>query len=461
MEINKKSRRTLRIQGWIFTILFIAVIGLIGWLSTRYNHEFDWTATGRHTLTDASATVLEKFDGPINITSYASGTDQGPVRQRVRDVLKRYQKKTDKINLTFVDPMTNPEKTRELGIRVDGEMIIEYQGRTEHVIDFSERTITNTLQRLLRNAERQIIFVTGHGERNPVGQANHDLGILMEDLKNKGFEANVINLAKSLAVPQNTSVLVIASPQLNYLPGEITIIKDFLDKGGNLLWIHDPDSKARLEALATSLGIEFLDGVIVDQEIQYLGVADPTIIMGQYTDHTITSDFKVLTLFPRSAGLKTKPASNWQAETFLQSIQRSWLERGLLQGTIRFDEGVDIQGPVDVGVALSREIAEHKDAETAQNNQNKKTQRVVVIGDGDFISNAYLGNQGNQALGENILNWLTHDDSFIDIPQAKAPDAEMAVTETGMILFGALYFLVIPVMLVGTGVFIWFRRRKR
>ena len=33
-------------------------------------------------------------------------------------------------------------------------MIFEYQGRIEHVQDATEQVITNTLQRLLRNAER-------------------------------------------------------------------------------------------------------------------------------------------------------------------------------------------------------------------------------------------------------------------------------------------------------------------
>ncbi len=85
----------------------------------------------------------------------------------------------------------------------------------------------------------------------------------------------------------------------------------------------------------------------------------------------------------------------------------------------------------------------------------------MVVGDGDFISNTYLGNQGNQQLGVNIINWLTHDDSFIDIPTATAPDAMLVVNETSMILLGTLYLLIIPLVLIGAGVYIWLRRRKR
>ena len=464
MEINKKSKRTLIFQGWSFTILFLVIAGLLGWLSTRYYKEFDWTATGRHTLTEASAKVLEKLQAPVNITSYASGTDQGPIRQRVKDVLKRYQKRTDKFHLTFVDPMTNPEQTRELGIRSDGEMIFEYQGRIEHVQDATEQVITNTLQRLLRNAEREIVFITGHGEREASGQANHDLSAFMEGLKNKGFAVKEINLTQILGIPSDASVVVIASPLVEYLGGELDVIKTYLEQGGNLLWLQEPDSRAKLQPLADYLDIEFMEGVIVDLDIQLLGVNDPTIIMGQYEDHPITQDFKMLTLFPRTGGINFKSSEKWQVTPFLKSIQRSWLERGELKGTIKFDQGTDVQGPINVGLALTREVNTanaNKDAASDPASKPSKTQRIVVLGDGDFISNAYLGNQGNQPFGENIMNWLTHDDNFIDIPQAKAPDAEIVVTESGMIMFGLLYFIVIPLSLIGAGVFIWLKRRKR
>ena len=71
MEINKQSKRTLRLQGWIFNLLFLASLLLIGWLSTRYDQKYDWTATGLHSLTEASIKVLDKLDAPIRIHSYA------------------------------------------------------------------------------------------------------------------------------------------------------------------------------------------------------------------------------------------------------------------------------------------------------------------------------------------------------------------------------------------------------
>ena len=473
MEITNKTRRQLRIQAWTFIILFLTVIGLLGWISTRYNKQLDWTATGRNTLSQASAAVLDKLKDPVTITSYASGGKLGPAHTRVKQLVKRYEQASDKVHLNFVDPMANPEQTRKLGIRTDGEMIVSYQGRTEHVTSFTEQDLTNAMQRLLRNAERKIVFITGHGERNPLGHANADLGAFFQAVQSKGFKVSTLNLTKSLVIPPDTSVLVIASPQLDYLPGEIAAIKRYLDNGGNLWWMQEPKSNAHLKALADALHISFMDGVIVDLDIRLLGVNDPTIIMGQYLPDPITKDFNVLTLFPRVTGINYQAKDNWQIKPFLESVNRSWLETGVLKGTIRFDAGMDVKGPVKFAIAMTRKVDKPKPANDDKDKQagktkpdtskqqTAKTQRVVVMGDGDFISNTYLGNQGNQQMGENILNWLTHDDNFINIPEPKAPGSHLAVKQNTMITLGILYLAVIPLILIGGGVFIWLRRRKR
>ena len=44
MEITRHSRLLLRLQTWIFIVLFIGGMGLLAWLSTQYVYQADWTA---------------------------------------------------------------------------------------------------------------------------------------------------------------------------------------------------------------------------------------------------------------------------------------------------------------------------------------------------------------------------------------------------------------------------------
>jgi ABC-type uncharacterized transport system involved in gliding motility auxiliary subunit len=460
MEINKKSRRDFVIQNLIFIGLFLAAVGLLAWLSHRYNLELDWTATGRHTLSKATVKVLSKMKAPITITAYASGSGMVNNRGQIRDMIDRYKKHDPNIELQFIDPVSEPDKARAAQVKVDGELVVEYQGRREHVQTLTEENLTNTLQRLLRQGERKLVFVTGHGERKPDGQANFDLGVFVQRLKDKGIKAGTVNLLEDKAIPKDTAALVIASPQLAYHPGEVKLIEDYLDKGGNLLWLHEPQSDDYLGDLAKKLGVHFEDGVIVDPTADLLGI-DATFAIGRAVDHPITRDFSTVSIFPKACGVALPKGDDWQAQTFIKSTADSWAETGRLAGSIRFDKGKDVSGPLNIGISLSRERPSKDGTDKSSKEKNNVgQQRVVIVCDGDFLSNTYLGNQGNQALGQNIVNWLGHDDTFIDIPPSTAPDSHFTLTQTHWIILYLVFAVLIPVLLVGTGIRIWWKRRK-
>lgn len=83
----------------------------------------------------------------------------------------------------------------------------------------------------------------------------------------------------------------------------------------------------------------------------------------------------------------------------------------------------------------------------------------MVIGDGDFLANTYLGNAGNLDLGLRLFNWLTFDDQFIDIPAKTASDRKLQLTENTVMVMGFGFLVILPLLLIATGIFIW-RRRK-
>jgi len=471
MEINPKTRLQLRLQSWIFLALFLTVIGLLAWLSQRYQVEADWTASGRNSLSGASITLLERLSGPVTITAFARQSNLLPTRQNIRDLVERYRKYKPDIELTFIDPDAAPEQTRKMGITVDGELVVSYQGRSEHITVLKEETLTNTLQRLLRSGTRKLVFLDGHGERKPDGQANHDLRLFTEQLASKGIHSERLNLNTTPAIPEDTALLIIASPQVDYLPGEVKLIQDYLAKGGNLLWLHDPGSLHGLKSLATELGIEFVPGVIVDPTTRLLGISDPSFaLVARYGDHPVTRNFSLMTLYPRACGIrvsdqdKAKNNTTWRATPVLLTVERSWSETGPLEGVIEYNPGQDTPGPLTLGLALDRDRpgpAETPKPDAAGTKTSPGRQRVMIIGDGDFLSNSYLGNQGNQALGANLINWLSNDDTFIAIPVSTAPDTELVLSETTWSLLGLLFLFGLPLLLLGSGVTIWWRRRQR
>ena len=444
-----------RLDGWLFALLLVLAAGAVGYLSTRYAHQADWTANGRASLSAESRAVLERFDGPVEIVSYAN--PQGDLRRTVAGFLQRYQAVKPDLSLRFVDPQLDPAKMRELGITVDGALILHYKDREQRLDELSERSLTNALERLLRGSDRIVAFVTGDGERRADGHANADLGAFMAQLEARGMRAVPLNFAQVPAVPEHTDLVVLASPTLALPPGAVQALVGYVQNGGNLLWLTEPaNDDLGLGPLATALGVRVLPGVLVDGSGAALGLQDPRLIaLGDYPPQAITRGFTLTTLFPQASALAQLAQGGWAAKPFLRSGAQSWTEFRPIDNSkpsdIRYDaDAGELKGPLDFGFALSR----------LSPSPDKSEQRAVVIGDGDFLSNTFLGNGGNRALGERVFDWLLGDDALVDLPPRGAPDRAMQLSQGQLnaVTFGFLLGLPLALLVLG-GVIAWRRRR--
>ena len=305
---------------------------------------------------------------------------------------------------------------------------------------------------------RWVAFVEGHGERNALGEANHDLGEWVKQLFNQGYRAQPINLGETRAIPDNTGILVIAGPRIDYLPGEVEIILDYINRGGNLLWLHEPGPLYGLDPLAEALDLEFHEGAIIDYAGQLIGINDPTITLvtkSLYALHPVTRDFEFTTLFPLAAAINVQESDDWQSTALLSAGDHTWVETQKLEGAVEFNEDEDLLGPLTLALSLEREV-DVEDGEELVTRQ----QRVVVIGDGDFLSNTYLANSGNNELGTRIINWLSSDDEMIAIPPKIASDTQLSMSSTVLGVIGIGFLFILPIALIVIGITIGIRRKK-
>lgn len=448
MKINRHIHQTLRLKSLLITLALLAMIVVAGWLGQRYPLRIDLSANAANTLAEASVKVLDKLSAPIQVKAYIR---EAALRQQIEQLLARYQRHKTDVSVEFIDPNTVPEQAREHHIGPQGAVIVEYQGRSEQITYLDETSMTNALLRLAVNQERWITFLSGHGEPSPQGQANFDLSLFAGELNKRGIHAQQINLAQLSAIPDNSSLLVLTSPEVELLPGELNLIDDYLSNGGNLLLLTEP-GKHFLEAIEQQLNITKLPGKIVDARANLYGIDDPTFVLaGDYGAHPITQNFNNLSVFPLCAALDfSAEDSEYEGEALLNSIPESWNETGPISGKIRFDaDGEEREGPLDFAYALTRQLA------------TDKQQRIVVIGDGDFLSNAYLHNVGNLELGLRTINWLTENDSFIDIPGKTAPGKTLQLSTVAVAIIGFGFLFFIPGLLFLTGLIIWRKRRKR
>jgi ABC-type uncharacterized transport system involved in gliding motility auxiliary subunit len=448
----------LRLVNASFLLLFLVAIGLLQWISRDYHLRFDLTRAGRHSLSEASIAVAGRIQGPVRVTAYAS--ERGELRASIRNLIERYRRHKPDIELTFVDPDRAPDKVRQAGIQYDGELVIEIGDSREQLPPqrLSEEHFTNLLQRLARRGERWVVFLSGHGERSPDRQANFDLSAFTAEMRKRGFQTRTHSLGEHPRLPDNTAVLVIAGPRSRLLAGEVREIENYLQRGGNLLWLHDPGALHGLEKLAERLGVEFNNGTLVDPVSSSITGHPTAIVVARYGAHPAVRNFGEQTLFINAAGISHQPPAGWKSEVLIDSLPSSWSETGPIEGEVRFDKGRDIRGPLTLGLALSHETSPDDGNQAAA---NRREQRVVVLGDGDFLSNTYLGNGGNLEFGLSLLNWLSRDDTFVNIPVRTAPDRTLSLSPNQQIAIAVLFLLVLPLGFAATGFAVWWRRRKR
>lgn len=457
MKWSPDSRTQSRINSLVTVLLIVVLAVLTGWLSTRHPLQFDWTRSGRHSLSEASIQVLGNMHEPVEITAYVR--EDAGLREAIRQFVQRYQRIKPDITLHFINPDVVPDEVRELGITKLNEMVIRNQGRSQHVQPGSEEAMTNALQRLTREAEHWLAFVEGHGERSALGNANFDLGEWGQQLNNRGFRIQPVNLAEVGAIPDNTRVLVLAGPRVEYLPGEIELIREYLDNGGNLLWLTDPDTENYLAPLAELLQVQIRHGTIIDFAGRMIGLDDPTIVLeteSLYPPHPATEEFGFTTFFPGATVIDGSNVTDWQVTPLISTGDHTWLETGELQGEVDFNADSDQQGPLDLAISLERKIEDETEGSAV-----RKTQRIVIMGDGDFLSNTYVANSGNMELGIRIVNWLSHDDDFIHIPANIAPDTRLDLSPVAAGIIGFGFLLVLPLVLFAVGIGIWWRRRTQ
>lgn len=466
MKMTKNMQRWLGVQNWLFYVLLLLALGLLAFLSQQFRFSADWTYGNRNSLSEPTQALLRSVDKPLRFIAYIP--DNPNLQNQLSQLIAKYQRVKPDTTLEFVNPDLDPVRARQDGIQYAGQLAIHLGEHSEVVESASESILANAIQRMSRGGERLIVFLEGHGERDPLSAESNGMAQLMTHLQRNGFRAQPHNLVRTQSIPANATFAVIAGAQKDYLAGEVAVIKQYVEQGGNLLWLQDPAGLHGLEPLESLLGLQIYDGTVIDanEALQLLlGINHPAVVpVVDYAQSEIVAKLGgTQTLFPFATMVARDPlageqkgALQWQYDEILTTLPTSWLETsGSLEGAVRFDEGSgDQAGPLPIGQALTRSL------QNPDPDSHALEQRVVVIGDSDFMLNSFIGHGANLDLATNLFNWLSADDNLLEVPIIRAPDTHLELQETTGFIIAVVFLFLLPGGLLLAGMLIWWRRRK-
>jgi ABC-type uncharacterized transport system involved in gliding motility auxiliary subunit len=359
-ELNKRSL-SYGTYSLFIVVVVICIVGVLNFLGHQYSKKADLTKNKIHTFSDQTDKVMKGLKGDLTATFFGDANS----REKYRPIFDNYKKESNKFKFEAVDPNKEPTRAKTSGIKKMDTLVLAYQGKTAKVDDLTEEKITNEIIKLTKDTKSTVCTITGHGETSFSDDKAGGFAGAKKGLEDQSYTVKEVNLPGETKIPEDCSVLIMMGTNKALFPNEVKLLFDYLNNGGRLvigidasLNTTDQFSK-ELKSLLATWGIDVKSGLIIDPVSKMLGVdASVPIVASFNKDQAITKDFSEQCFFPFSrpidvvspapAGLKTA----WLAKT----TPKAWDElnmASIAKGTVQYDEGVDLKGPLSVAAASS------------------------------------------------------------------------------------------------------------
>ncbi len=440
----------------IMSLAFAGIIIVANWLAFQNPKSWDLTQDKSHTLAPESIQTLAAL--PEKVTAIAFYSTQTPI-DTAQQLLNNYKAASNgKFDFRFVDPNANPVLAHQYGITGDGKIVLTMGKASETASSATESDIDQALIRLISPETRVVYFLTGHGEPDINGTDNTAMSTARTTLENRSYTVKTLNLAATNSIPADAKAIVIAGPKNPLLPQEVTLLKQYVDKGGGLIVMEDPtvftnfgtNADPLADYLKTDWGITLDNDVIIDQTSNQPLYA---IASSYNTSSPITQNTTTITVMPgaRSLTLAKTPPQNVTDTALIMTSQQAWgetdLEKIKNNQQISFDQATDIAGPLTLA---------------ASGENTTTTGHVVVFGNSVFATDQGFNSYANGDIFTSSVDWVAQEKNLVQItPHPTITRTFNVPSQLTFIIILLGSVIVIPGLVVVAGISTWLTRRRR
>ncbi len=445
----------------VMVIVFLGILVFINMLSFRHKNRLDLTEGKLYSLAAQTEKIVSNLPRDVKMTAFFQS--EAPTKNEFDLLAQGYLAQSDKLSLEFVDPDKSPAITKRYGVTTYGTVVLESGGQETKIASPTEENLTNGLLKVITDEKKSIYFLEGHGEAGIEDNSKEGYSTVKKALEKDNYKVEKLLLLQSGKVPDGASLVVINSPRKPLLPEEIKGIESYLNQGGSVFLLLDPDVDSGFKPFLDSWGIEIKNDVVIDPLSKLFGGDFAAPIIQKYTFHDITKDFGLATIFPLVRSITPKSTPGIETVELLKTGENSWAEMDITDEKVKFDEGKDLQGPVSIGVIATKKLAGEKpEPEESEEKGSAKPEKatLVVFGDSDFANNNYFNFTGNGDFFLNVTSWLAQEENLIAIRAKERKSSPVQLTSSQGSMIFMLGVVVFPVIVILTGVKVWWRRRS-
>ncbi|WP_455378478.1 GldG family protein [Petrachloros mirabilis] len=447
------TRRSTRLgaNSLLMVLFFIGILAVVNFLAARHSVRWDLSENKNFSLASQTHRVIRSLPRDVKITVFTREKDPG--FQAYKERLDSYRQASSKITVEFVDPERQPKVAQNYGVTRTDTAIFESGTQTIRVTNPSEAELTGALIRVSKDDKKRILLLEGHGEHSVDDRERTGFSQAKEILTKQGYEVGTISLLAQSAVPNGTEILAVVGPNKPITGDELDRIHAYVEKGGHLLLMVDPETQADISSLLSRWGVSFGPGVLVDLQDR-LAEGDLTaLLVRTFTEHEITQDLNAAVLFPlaQHISFNEQAGKDWDFVPLARTSPSSWAETDLKGRVVNLDEKQDIKGPLPMAAAL---------APKSPPEEGKARPAIVVIGNSTFATNAFVNFPGNTDFFLHTVAWLAQDRDMISIgprDQALRPFVPNPIQERTLLYVQVIF---LPAVLFITGINVWRKRRR-
>lgn len=447
-------RGVFAVASGVSTVLLVAILVLLNILAWYRPFRVDLTASERNTVTAETRVILGRLARDVALRQFGRGRDP-----QVDQLLSSFAAASRRIRMEFVDADRAPREARSLGVIKNGTVVVTSGRVYRKVENPTEQAIVTAILQATSEVERTVCFVTGHGERGVADESAMGLSRLASTLEAANYRVDRVSLLER-EIPAACSLVVIAGPQREPPEAETARLSAYATAGGRMLILLDPPPAASMTVWLTPWGITAANGIIVDTSGagQTVGGGPQTPLALAYPDHPITRGFEIATMFDLARPLEvaTRPEMADKPVAIAQTGNRSF-EETEPQGDPRFDEGRDRRGPLTVAAAGALDLRRPPPGPAAS--PQALEFRLVVVGDSDFVTNAFLMRQGNRDFILRIVPWLAGEAEATLVSVGERENRRIDLTERARVWMYVVNLGMLPLIPLLAGIIVLVRSR--
>lgn len=473
MEKIKDQFTGRRFKGGAYATLIsfivIAVVIAINLIVGELGISKDITASAKYSLLDETKEFMKGIDDKITLY-YLVPNDTPFDYYDMKLFSEQFNSVTDNIKIEEKDPVKYPkfasQYTDESVSEYSFIVVNETNGRVKYIdvydyvqtdMDYNtyqtyisaidlEGQLVSALQYVTTDNVPKMYVVTGHGEAEVTAA-------LASGIAKENVETENIVLLTAGEIPSDCDILFINNPAHDFSEDEVKLVRDYLAAGGNVIAIFSSytPNQQNLTALLGYYGMKLTENMVFEGDTRYYAMRSPLYLVPGMAKHDITTglDGNTYAFCPDSNGIMfNDDARRTITFTPLLITSKSSFAKQQIADTYEKEEG-DTDGPFALATIASEEY-------------NGVTSNFVVISCPYFLDDSLIsyGTYANGNLFYNTLNYLADIETAVSVRAVSLMDQSVQINEAQGNTFGIVYIFLIPLVIIGLGIFVTVRRRR-